>query len=138
MLFAYSRSAWYLRWCGSRSQGVIFWQRADNWIALFASLSLIAFGTSSLPPSLPALADQFSSVWLPIQLLALIGTVALYVFYLLFPNGRFIPGWTRWAVVLRAAHEAFYWLFPKSIFNIASSFPLLDFCCANDPSLSSP
>ena len=107
--------------------GVIFWQRADNWIALFASLSLITFGTSSLPPSLPALADQFSSVWLPIHLLALIGTVALYIFYLLFPNGRFIPGWTRWAAVLFGAHEAFYWLFPKSIFNIASSFPLLDF-----------
>src|SRR3712207_6775080 len=107
--------------------GVIFSRRADNWIALFASLSLITFGTLSLPPSPPALADQSSTVWLPIYLLALIGTVALYVFYLLFPNGRFVPRWTRWAAILFAAHEVFYWLFPKSIFNIASSFPLLDF-----------
>jgi hypothetical protein len=107
--------------------GVIFWRRADNWIALFASLSLITFGTLSLPPSLPALADQSSSVWLPIHLLALIGTVALYIFYLLFPSGRFVPRWTRWAAVLFAAHDVFYWLFPKSIFNIARSFPLLDF-----------
>src|SRR5919112_5802950 len=107
--------------------GVIFWLRADNWIALFASLSLVAFGTLGLPPSLPALADQFSPVWLPIHLLALIGTVALYIFYLLFPNGRFVPRWTRWAAVLFAAHDVFYWLFPKSIFNIARSFPLLDF-----------
>ena len=30
--------------------GVIFWRRADNWIALFASLSLMTFGTLSLPP----------------------------------------------------------------------------------------
>jgi hypothetical protein len=37
--------------------GVIFWRRADNWIALFSSLSLITFGTLSLPPSLPVLAD---------------------------------------------------------------------------------
>ena len=107
--------------------GVIFSRRADNWIALFASLSLITFGTLSLPHSLPALADQSSTVWLPIYLLALIGTVALYIFYLLFPNGRFVPRWTRWAAVLFAAHEVFYWLFPKSIFNIARSFPLLDF-----------
>jgi hypothetical protein len=107
--------------------GVIFSRRADNWIALFASLSLLTFGTSSLPPSLPALADQSSTVWLPIHLLALIGTVALYVFYLLFPNGRFVPRWTRWAAVFFAAHEVFYWLFPNSIFNIARSFPLLDF-----------
>jgi hypothetical protein len=68
--------------------GVIFWRRADNWIALFASLSLITFGTLGLPPSLPALTDQSSTVWLPIHLLALLGTVTLYVFYLLFPNGR--------------------------------------------------
>ena len=107
--------------------GVIFSRRADNWIALFASLSLMTFGTLSLPPSLPALADQFSSVWLPIHLLALIGTVALYIFYLLFPNGRFVPRWTRWAAVLFATHEVFYWLFPRSIFNIARSFPFLDF-----------
>jgi hypothetical protein len=107
--------------------GVIFSRRADNWIALFASLSLITFGTLSLPPSLPALADQSSSVWLPIHLLALIGTVALYIFYLLFPNGRFVPRWARWAAVLFATHEVFYWLFPRSIFNIARSFPFLDF-----------
>jgi hypothetical protein len=107
--------------------GVIFSRRADNWIALFASLSLMTFGTLSLPPSLPALADQFSSVWLPIHLLALIGTVALYIFYLLFPNGRFVPRWARWAAVLFATHEVFYWLFPRSIFNIARSFPFLDF-----------
>jgi len=107
--------------------GVIFSRRADNWIALFSSLSLMTFGTLSLPPSLPALADQFSSVWLPIHLLALIGTVALYIFYLLFPNGRFVPRWARWAAVLFATHEVFYWLFPRSIFNIARSFPFLDF-----------
>jgi len=106
---------------------VIFWRRADNWIALFASLALITFGTLSLPPSPPTLADQSSSVWLPIDLLALFGTVALYTFYLLFPTGRFVPRWTRWAAILFAAHDAFYYLFPESIFNIATSFPLLDF-----------
>jgi uncharacterized membrane protein YbaN (DUF454 family) len=74
---------------------VIFWRRSDNWIALFASLSLITFGTMSLPPGPPVLADQSFAVWLPINVLALIGTVALYVFYLHFPNGRFVPRWTR-------------------------------------------
>jgi hypothetical protein len=107
--------------------GVIFWRRADNWIALFFSFSLITFGTLSLPPSLPVLADQSSAVWLPINVLALIGTVALYIFYLLFPNGRFVPRWTRWAAVLFAVHEVFYWLFPRSVLDISSSFPLLDF-----------
>jgi hypothetical protein len=59
--------------------------------------------------------------------LAFFGTVGLYTFYLLFPTGRFVPRWTRWAAVLFAAHDAFFYLFPKSIFNTARSFPLLDF-----------
>ena len=106
---------------------VIFWRRADNWIALFASLALVTFGTMSLPPSLPAPADQSSALWLPIHLLAFLGTVALYVFYLLFPSGRFVPRWTRWAAGLFAAHDVFYWLFPGSILDIARSLPPLDF-----------
>ena len=106
---------------------LIFWRRSDSWIALFASLCLITFGTMSLPPGPPVLADQSFAVWLPINVLALVGTVALYVFYLLFPNGLFVPRWTRWAAVLFAVHEVFYWLFPKSIFDIATSLPLLDF-----------
>jgi hypothetical protein len=105
----------------------IFWRRADNWIAFFASLALITFGTLSLPPSPAALADESFGVWLPIHLLALIGTVTLFTFYLLFPTGRFVPRWTRWAAVLFAAHDAFHYLYPKSIFDIAWSLPLLDF-----------
>jgi hypothetical protein len=105
---------------------VIFWRRADHWIALFASLSLLTFATLSLPPSLPALADQSSAVWQLIDLLPFFGTVTLYTFYLLFPTGRFVPRWTRWAAILFAAHEAFYYLFPDSVLNTARSFPLLD------------
>jgi len=106
---------------------VIFWRRADNWIAYFASLSLITFATLSLPPSPTVLADQSFALWLPLRLLAFFGTVGLYTFYLLFPTGRFVPRWTRWAAVLFAAHDAFFYLFPESIFNTARSFPLLDF-----------
>jgi len=106
---------------------VIFWRRAENWIAFFASLALITFGTLSLPPSPPALADESFGVWLPIRLLALIGTVTLFTFYLVFPTGRFVPRWTRWAAVAFAAHDAFHYLYPKSVFDIARSFPLLDF-----------
>jgi hypothetical protein len=71
--------------------------------------------------------EQYSAVWLPIHLLALLGTVSLNMFFYLFPNGRFVPRWTRWAVVLFAAHEVTYYLFPDSIFNIARSLFLLDF-----------
>jgi hypothetical protein len=106
---------------------IIFWRRADNWMTLFASLSLITFGTLSLPPSLSALAEHSFAAWLLIRLLALFGAVAFYAFYLLFPSGRFVPRWTRWAVVILIAHDAFFYLFPGSIFDLASSLPPLDF-----------
>jgi hypothetical protein len=105
----------------------IFWRRSDNWIAFFTSLCLITFGTFGLNEGAIALADQYPAVWLPVRLLALFGNVAIYAFVLIFPNGRFVPRWTRWAVILFAAHEVFYHLFPGSVFDIARSFPPLDF-----------
>jgi hypothetical protein len=105
---------------------VIFWRRADNRIALFVSLALLTFGTLSLPPSLSALADQAFALWLPMRLIALFGTAALFTFYLLFPTGGFVPRWTRWVVVFFVAHEVFFYFFPQTIFNIARSSPLLD------------
>src|SRR5918997_6390646 len=106
---------------------VIFWRRSDNWIALFASLCLITFGTFGLKESALVLPDQYPAVWLPVRLLALFGSVAIYAFVLIFPNGRFVPRWTRWAVILFAAHDVFFYLFPGSVFDIARSFPPLDF-----------
>ena len=51
----------------------------------------------------------------------------IYSFLLIFPNGRFVPRWTRWAVIFFAAHDVFFFLFPASVFNLARSFPPLDF-----------
>jgi signal transduction histidine kinase len=106
---------------------LIFWRRSDNWMALFASLCLIVFGTFGLNESAPALPDQEPALWLLVRLLALFSNVAIYGFVLIFPNGRFVPRWTRWAVVFFAVHDVFFFLFPDSIFNLAESFPLLDF-----------
>ena len=66
-------------------------------------------------------------MWLPVRLLALLGNVAIFAFLLIFPNGRFVPRWARWAVILFAAHEVFFYLIPGSVMNIARSFPPLDF-----------
>jgi signal transduction histidine kinase len=106
---------------------LIFWRRSDNWMALFASLCLIVFGTFGLNESALALQDHNPALWLPVHLLALFSNVAIYCLVLIFPNGRFVPRWTRWAVVLFAAHDVFFFLYPDSIFNFAESFPALDF-----------
>jgi signal transduction histidine kinase len=107
---------------------LIFWRRSDNWIGLFASLCLIVFGTFGLNESgALALPNQDPALWLPVHLLALFSNVGIYTLVLIFPNGQFVPRWTRWAVVLFAVHDVFFFLFPGSIFNLAESFPPLDF-----------
>ncbi len=106
---------------------VIFWRRSDNWIALFASLCLVTFGTFGLNESALALPDQYPALWLPVRIVALFGNVAIFAFVLIFPNGRFVPRWTRWVIILFAAHDVFFFLFPGSVFNVARSFPPLDF-----------
>ncbi len=105
---------------------VIFWRRSDNWMALLTSLCLILFGTFSLNDGPKALADHYPAVGLPVHLLQLFGTVSLAFFLYLFPNGRFVPRWARWVILIWIAHEVAYYLFPDSVLNTDRSFPLLD------------
>lgn len=73
---------------------VLFWRRPDDPMALFVSVMLIIFGAS---PTLYALADtRYLAV--PAMAIGSIGWTAIGVFFYIFPDGRFVPKWTRWLV----------------------------------------
>src|SRR5215211_3724490 len=105
----------------------IFWRRSDDWMALFTSLSLITFGTFSIYPDLAVLAGQNSAVWLLVRLLGFFGSTSLLLFFFLFPDGRFVPRWTRWIAIFWAAHQLGDYVFPGSFLDIYSLSPLLNF-----------
>jgi hypothetical protein len=105
----------------------IFWRRSDDWMALLTSLGLLAFGIFFLSEGPVVLAEQYPAVWLPVRSLAFIGSISFVLFLYLFPDGRFVPRWTRWIPIVWAAHEVAYYFFPDSIFNINRTLPLLDF-----------
>jgi hypothetical protein len=106
----------------------IFWRKSDDWMALLTSLGLLAFGIFFQAADGPAaLVEQYPAVWLPVGLLAFFGSMSFFLFLYLFPNGRFVPRWTRWIPIFWAAHEVAYYFFPDTIFNISRSFPMLDF-----------
>jgi hypothetical protein len=105
----------------------IFWRKSDDWMALLTSLGLLAFGIYFQTDGPVALVEQYPAVWLPVHLLAFFGSMSFFLFLYLFPNGRFVPGWTRWIPIFWAAHEVAYYFFPDTIFNISRSFPMLDF-----------
>jgi hypothetical protein len=94
----------------------IFALRSDDWMAILTSLVLITLGATTsviypaarLEPPLrwPALAVEG---FLLASLVA-----ALY----LFPNGRFVPRWSRWLVLLWVAWVGYSYLFPDAPLSI--------------------
>ncbi len=80
---------------------VIFWRRSDDWMALFVSLCLVLLGTNFSPtgyvlPIALGLASPLGLLSTGVQALVF-SSIAL--FFALFPNGRFVPGWTRWVTL---------------------------------------
>src|SRR5438874_7545363 len=106
---------------------LIFWRKSDDWMALLASFSLVAFGASF--PSIPAvLAAIHPGWWLPVTLLGenVLGFPSLVVFFFLFPTGRFVPHWTRWVALGFVALQVITAFYPVS-FSTFSTWPGLLF-----------
>ncbi len=72
---------------------VIFWRKSDDWMALLVALGGVALGT--LYVTFTLLGSH--SAW---QMLAIVlnvlGNGVFFLVCSLFPNGRFVPRWTRW------------------------------------------
>ena len=106
---------------------VVFWRVPGRWMAMFTSLTLVTSGTFAVYEGPTVLAEQYAAVGLPVQLLGFIGSVSLVLFFFLFPDGRFVPRWTRWMAVFWAAHEIPYYFFPGSFLDTHRSFPSINF-----------
>jgi signal transduction histidine kinase len=106
---------------------VIFLRRSDDWMALFTSLTLITFAVFYLFDGHTALVEQHPALRPPVNVLAFVGSVSFALFFYLFPDGRLVPRWARWLLVLWIAHEAPYYFLPGSVLDTERSFPPLDF-----------
>ncbi|HLW02437.1 MAG TPA: GAF domain-containing sensor histidine kinase [Ktedonobacterales bacterium] len=80
---------------------VIFWQRSDDRVALFASLALILMGTSFSPVTylLVIVFGPTSPGGVLITGLEVVAWSSIGLSLVLFPDGRFVPRWTRWLVL---------------------------------------
>src|SRR5574341_703818 len=100
---------------------LIFWRRSDDLMALFLSLMLVTIGAVFAPTIDPLAAEQPILHW-PLALVQTIGFGSLATFLYVFPNGRFVPGWTRWLalatwlmVAVFAASASVFTVFPRFI-----------------------
>ena len=83
---------------------VIFWRKSEDWMALFSAFTLLVSGGAAITSEVPeALLPAYPALWFPVHLLEYLGQVAFGVFFYVFPNGRFVPRWVRWLVLVWAA-----------------------------------
>lgn len=97
---------------------VIAWRRPRDGMALFVALFLVLFGLTTasdvqtqvetLPPMLGGLD----------RLLRFLSFVLLPLFFYLFPDGRFVPRWTRWLALLWIAWRVLLMVFPAGPFGV--------------------
>ena len=79
---------------------VLFWRKSEDWMVMFISSYLLAYGTVMAGPL--ERAEAFYPWWPSLAidviqpLFLTVSTVALFV---LFPEGRFVPRWTCWLVL---------------------------------------
>ena len=80
---------------------VIFWRRSDDWMTLFVSLALVLLGTNFSPVNslLEIVLGPASPGGMLIACLQGMAWSFIPLFFALFPDGRFVPGWTRWLVL---------------------------------------
>jgi hypothetical protein len=80
---------------------LLFWRKRDDRMALFVSFYLLAFGAvlagplEMLDTLIPGASAVATDILQPVLFTS--PTIALFA---LFPNGRFVPLWTRWLVLL--------------------------------------
>ena len=99
---------------------VIFWRRSEDRMALFGAFVLVVFGGAALTSETPqALAAAHPALWFPVRLLDYLGQVSFCILFYVFPNGRFVPRWTRWLAIAVAL------LWVPDIFFPGSSLDLL-------------
>ena len=104
---------------------LLIWRGSADRMTLFTAFTLVTFGVARFPDAPVALAAMHPTWWLPVMGLRYLGSACLSFFCYLFPNGRFVPWWTRWiafAWVLLQIPEFFFRLAAES-YRITSTAP---------------
>ena len=99
---------------------VLFWRRSDDWMAMFVSLFLVIIGVNFSVQAQAILATNVQTAWYWSHTVLIgLGWVSLSLLLYLFPDGRFVPRWTRLLAVFVVASNLFLDASPVPI----STFP---------------
>ena len=99
---------------------LIFWRRSADWMAMFVSLFLVIIGVNFSVQAQAILAMNVQTAWYwSLDILIGLGWASLSLLLYLFPDGRFVPRWTRLLAVFVVASNILLNASPVAI----SAFP---------------
>jgi hypothetical protein len=88
----------------------IFWRKSSDWVALLFALMLVTFGASSTVEPYTPTNGLLSLLGTGV---AFLGYALFYASFFVFPDGRFVPRWGRWAVVVWIVYQASFSFLPN-------------------------
>ncbi|MBF8285743.1 MAG: hypothetical protein HW378_4658 [Anaerolineales bacterium] len=92
--------------------GVIFRRKSDDWMALFVSLFLLISGTMMVT-AVPVPTTMLQDVWyFSFKIVEDLSFIFFLPFFFVFPDGQFVPRWTRLLVMGWIAFGLFKRLLP--------------------------
>ncbi|MCB9118381.1 MAG: AAA family ATPase [Caldilineaceae bacterium] len=96
---------------------LIAWQRRDEWLAMIIALALLCFGLTE--PAIDSALVRVQPLWdLPLEIMQAFGLlVAFALGFLVFPDGRLTPRWTRISLVVAICLMTLWVLFPDLPYN---------------------
>ncbi|HEY9087258.1 MAG TPA: hypothetical protein VIO36_03755 [Anaerolineaceae bacterium] len=96
----------------------VFVRKSDDWMVMLTSLACSGFVVLFLP-TLVRLMDAHPEFTLPVAFSRAFGLgSSLIVFYYLFPDGRFVPGWLKYFMFAWLAMVVVWFIFPDAPFNL--------------------
>src|SRR5918997_1214950 len=102
---------------------LIFWRRSEDRMALLVSLMLLTFG-GAVPLALFTL--DLSPLWTAAaRAVTFVGTALVILFFYIFPDGHFVPRWSRWVGLASIGVLAPTLLLPYSLLSLGR-YPLLN------------
>jgi hypothetical protein len=95
---------------------VLFWRRSDDWMAMFVSLFLVIIGVNFSVQAQATLVTNVQTAWYWSHTVLIgLGWVSFSLLLYLFPDGRFVPRWTRLLAVFVVASNLFLDVSPVPI-----------------------
>ncbi len=103
---------------------IIFWKSSGQLMALYASITLVMHGTVQAD-TIHRLADAHRRLDLLVDVVYFVGVASFFVLFCVFPDGRLVPRWTRWAAVASIIYWLLGFFFPDSSPLSPRSWPLV-------------